>query len=357
MEDFVIVAAAVWPVVLAAVVVQCLKTWIIFRAGRAHSKRNGSEGAGNQFLCSHRLELACLFVFLIWCLSPIGSQALEHVYGTSSKIQEGQTDLWYVDRTGSNQMWSRNSTAAMSATSRSELVQSIGEKYISTLASSNRKPELNEMSTITSLPTLMLSDSNESTSQSTDLAKLHHSDIVVDTSSDVTVGTIPADLRFSMTTSYFNMSCGDWNLTTRPFDNNSSLDSISYSSSQTLGMSILGGGDNSTITSTGTVKFVSLNKVGLVNGTRPDETSLVSDQQGEYSSIACNYQQLFYNVPINCSRDDGSGAAYCSQSGQASLLITSKGFSGTQLDDLAQDFVWTGNLPTTLRQSTASEYF
>lgn len=351
MKDCVTAAAAVWPVVLAAVVAQCLKTWIIFKAGRAHSRRNAFEGTEKPFLSSHRLELACLLVFLIWCLSPIGSQALGHVYGISSKTQEDQTNVWYVDKTGSNQMWSRNSKSAMSATNRSELVQSIGEKYISTLTSSNLELD---PSNIDSLPMLILSAWNGSTSRSQDLAESDHGNSVGDANQDATVGTIPEGLKFSMTTSYFNMSCGDWNLTTRRFDNDSSPGLMSYSSSQTLGLSIQAG-DNSTITSTGTVNFASLNKVGLVNGTRLNETSLVAHQKWEYSSITCQYQQLFYDVPINCSRTDGSGAAHCSQSGQASLRITSKGFAGTRLDDFAQDFVWTGNLPTTSRQATASE--
>lgn len=364
MGSLVNIFAAIWPVALAAVVAQCLKAWITITAQRSQSRTSASDGSGKQSFSSYRLEVVCLFLVLAWCLSPLGSQALIHVYSFRSEMKTDNADVWYVDKTGYNQVWSFNATNDMSSSSRSELMQIIGEKYNGAMSLNNMELGLSGLSTAYSSPQATLSHSNGSTSSREDgslyPAGLFHGNSVFDSGLDAPVVNVSGNLSFSMTTSYFKLSCGEWSLATGKLDNRSSPSQMSYSSSETLGMNMTSGRDNVTDVPAGTVNIVSLNRASSINpielARRPIVAMLsVAGQPSEYSSIACDYRQQFYDVPVSCNRNDGTGAASCSQSGEAELITSSRGLSGTQLGDFAQDFVWTGNLATTSRAATPSE--
>lgn len=361
MEGIVDAAVAIWPVVFAAVLVQCFRTWVLFGAHRGYSEGSKLMGSRTRSLYFHRLDVMSILVFLVWCLSPIGSQALGLVYGVTSNLEDAQVDIRYVDRTGYNQMWSLDSTSPAGSTStanRSQLVQIIGEKYMGAMSTSSD-------SYLNGLATAYISSksgyaSSGSKAGTRDLATLSSGDSVRDTISDTAVINGSGNFTFSFTTSYFDLTCGHWSQTIRTFDNTTSPGQMSYSSSQTLGMH-MSSGDNSTTTPMSTLTFVSLNSNSLTNTSelkrRQDHgTSSVAGEQWEYSSIQCQYQQLFYNVPMICSQDNNTSVVSCSQYDEPQLILSSTDLAGTQLGDFAAEFALTGNLATTSDSATESEW-
>lgn len=340
------IAAAIWPVAFAAVVAQCFKTWFVAKADRWNSTSGRIAQPRNM---SQRLQAMCFVVFLVWCLSPFGSQALERACGLVTTTKQTLTDIRYVDRTGYNPMWSANSTVAMSPAERSELVQIISEKYIGSLAPTIVLSDKTGRTTAHSLPAPMLSDSDESMSGPKDGS--------ISSSSLVSLQNFNGTrMNFSLMTSRFEFTCDNWNLTFRHFGNTTSATNMSYSESQTLGMS-MSSSDNST-RSMNTVKFASLNKV-----TDSNRTILVNkgfnftswrEETWEYSSIQCGFEQRFYSTPIQCEREQSTGIGSCTQSAPQSLILSPVGLSKTELGDFAKDFV-SANPSTAGREVTASK--
>lgn len=356
--DLIEIAAAIWPIVFATTVALCFKAGII---SRIKSGTNGRLNAcATRDLALRRLEALCLLIFLIWCLSPIGPQAAQHMYGVTQETLQGHHDVLYVENTGQNQVWAPKSTNTLSSTSRSQLIQTISAKYIRSLSQDNVNNPLNEPISIYSPQESALSNSIVSASGSAGHAALHRGirardETVSNTNQSV---PIPADfkaLNFSMTASAYDLKCGDWTLMTRQLVNDTSSEQMFYSASQTLGLSMPGHDDSATPPM---VRFASLNRKSITNTSvlrrrRRDNTTLPVDQW-EYSSITCTYEQVFYNVPMRCSRDNSSGLNNCAQSAAAQLIPSNDTLS-TPLRDFALDFVWSGNLPTADKTATASK--
>lgn len=364
METVIDVSAAIWHVALAAVVAQGLKAWITLKAQRGQSGTSASEGNGKQSFSSYRLEVVCLLLVLAWCLSPLGSQALLHVYSLNSSVQTDQAELWYVDRTGYNQVWSSNSTDNMSASSRSELVQIIGEQYLGSLSPNSMELGSSGLGDTSSHTQVTLSRSVASTPSQDDGGPdpltLHYKAAVLSSDMDTTASTTAGNVTFSMTTSYLNLTCGSWQQATGRMDNSTSPSRMFYSSSQTLGMNMTSGRDIATGAAAGTLSLVSLNRASTANGTAlvrrlTESATAAAGTQWQYSSIRCDYTQQFYDVPMACGLSDGNRVVSCSQSGESALIPSARAYTGTQLDDFAQDFVWTGNMPTASKAATASE--
>lgn len=353
------IAAAAWPIVFATTVAQCFKAGIIFRVNSG--TKGSANGCAKRYSILPHLEALCLLVFLVWCLSPIGPQAARHMYGTTQETHKGYRDVLYVEKTGHSQVWAPKSTNTLSSTSRSELIQTIGANYIRSLSQDNANNALNEPVSVYSPPKYTFIDSMVSTSGPVDGAALAHGirargETVSSTQEGVSVAADFETLNFSMTASTFDFKCGDWTLMNRQLANDTSSDQMSYSASQTLGLSMPGHDDSETLP---TVRFVSLNKKSISNTTvlrrRRRDTTTLAVSQWEYSSIHCSYEQVFYNVPVYCSRDNTSGLANCVQSAAAQLTPSDDALI-TPLGDFALDFVWSGNLPTTDMAATASKF-
>lgn len=338
------VAAAIWPVIFAAVVAQGFKTWIFVRNDRDRAKNQAGFVPKKPSLF-RRLEFMCLLAFVIWCLSPIGSQALLKLLSTmSTGTQEGSINVAYVDQTGSNQIWSPNSN--LSQTDRSQMVQLLGEKYISALSTSNTDFGGNASTMLNDLPEFVVSSKASWDKRSV-------------SATGIPLTNNGSNMEFSMTTSYYKFTCGDWRLTRRTFGlgNVTAPTQMSYSTSQTLGMNMWTE-DDSSASNSGTVRFSSLNKIWRSSNRTlaMNVTARLSTQAWEYSSIECGYQQLFYNVPVQCRWTNDTGLTACAQSGQPSLLVQHEGLAGAQLENFSQDFTKTGNLPTTGTEPTTSKF-
>ncbi|KAL1870488.1 hypothetical protein Daus18300_005176 [Diaporthe australafricana] len=358
--DLVDFTAIIWPIVFATIVAQCFKSGITLR------RSNGSNGrvlsCEKRPLTVSRLEALCLLVLLIWCLSPIGQQAARHMYGITKAALQDHRDVLYVEKTGSNQVWAPNSETTLSSTSRTELIQTIGAKYIRSLSQDNVNNPLDEPSSIYSTPDFTFMDAIVSASGSTNNARLSRgihsrSGMVSNTQDGVSAAADFETLDFSMIASAFDFKCKDWTLMTRRFGNDTTSDQMSYSASQTLGLSMP---DHDDPTASPTVRLVSLNRKSIANTTslrrRRRDTSPQAVGQWEYSSISCSYEQVFYSAPMHCSRNNSTGLTTCTQSAVAQLIAPDDTLK-TPLGDFALDFVWSGNLPTREMAATATEQY
>lgn len=142
----------------------------------------------------------------------------------------------------------------------------------------------------------------------------------------------------------------------RHFDNTTYASNMSYSESQTMGLSMTSGDDSSTPMSI--ARFASLNSLTYKNGTdlarRGNNGTSPQNEGWEYSSIQCRYEQRFYSVPIRCERYQNTSTGACVQSAQQGLILLSTKVPGTELGNFAEDFV-SANLPATGREATASK--
>lgn len=344
------VAKILWPIILAVVVAQSLKAWITLKTGIDYLKRTQSGRPIKQLFTRSQLEIMCLLIFLSWCTAPIGTLALQYVYNINSPTQQTPINLWYIDRTGENEMWSPNSTSRMTTTKHSLLTQIIGERYTSLVFNGNN-PSRNEMKT-TSYPVPQSAvmkttfDASPGAIDTTAFVPTMFSSM--GSTVNPSTGDVGNHVLFELTTSYLDFSCGDWDLTTRSFHDYTVPSKMSYSTSQTLGMRMSTDYSSSNF-STGNVTISSLNAITA-------EGLGVLDEQWEYSSINCSWKQLFYNVPLRCSWDGTARLSNCVQYAETQPLLTHEGLSGTELGDFSNDFVLTGNIPTSERIATPSEY-
>lgn len=341
------VLSTLWPVILAAVVVQALVSWMTVRARRYQAMSLRGEAIRQPFDRSH-VEAICMLLFMGLTVSPPGSLALRSVFGTDATTVQTQVGVWYVDRTGQNELWSENSNSTLSNTSRLELIQTVGEKYARSLLLNVDGPTSNHATTNLPAITQAVLRSRDAP---TGLQNVDASP--PDPSSHGEPMPPPTEhmnsqIALEMTTSYFDLMCADWDLAIRDFEDFTVPSKMSYSISQTLGMSMSAGAGKVEFP-TGNVTVASLNKI-VQHGT------LALDERWEYSMIRCSWTQLFYNVPVQCDWDRHAGLSNCLQNGDSQLLLNPDALSGTQLGDFADDFVLSGNVPTTERIATASKY-
>lgn len=338
-----------WPIALAAVAVQSLMTWMALRTERYRAKQvRPGEAIQQPFDRSH-LETSCFFLFGALTLAPLGSHALRSVFDVHADTLNTQIGVWYIDRTGQNELWSANSNSTLSSTDRLGLIQTTGEKYARSLLFDLNNQSSNNATGFSTIAQTRLSQPSESP---TDFPSLDSSGSAMGSHGDATApSTKPpvSQMEMQITTSIFDFMCSDWDLMLRDFEDFLEPGEMSYSASQTLGMS-MSAGAGQTEFPTGTVSVATLNQISN-NG------SLAFDEIWEYSAIQCSWTQLFYNIPVRCNWDARSGLSDCVQYADSKLLLNNPDkLSGTQLVDFAEDFVVSGNVPTTDRISTASKH-
>ncbi|CAK7234221.1 hypothetical protein SEUCBS140593_008868 [Sporothrix eucalyptigena] len=109
-SDAIKFAVSVWPIVFAAVVAQCFKTYATYKVERGIKLMqleqlvgsNSFASAIKQPLLLRRLDLYTLAIFAAWCLSPIGSQALVRVQTAKWTQSCTNSTMWYLSRNGIN---------------------------------------------------------------------------------------------------------------------------------------------------------------------------------------------------------------------------------------------------------------
>lgn len=350
MQGAIRAAISIWPVAFAAVVAQCLKTWAVYQAerdGGSLMRHRSLDGRRRRKFRIQRLDVVCLYAFLLWCTSALGSQALQRVYSVARELHQDQVDVFYLDQNGPNQVWSPAAAGNTSDTSRAELVDVVAAYYVSILlagqnsSSAGRSPRAlidfagsNDLVSGLGIP-IALPPMNSTTTTNT---------------SGLAVGPPVETYAFALTTSYFNFTCGDWSAQTRDqLDSDASMN-MSWSASSTLGLGMAASIDGA---SDAGVRFASLNNELLLSTSANDSSS---SSAPSYSVIDCRYDQVFANRSVVCERGAGTGAAAsCAQSGGPEPLDDLTGLAGTSLADFSADFVTLGNPTTKDSPSTASK--
>ncbi|KAL1890955.1 hypothetical protein Sste5346_007952 [Sporothrix stenoceras] len=106
-------AVSAWPIVFAAVVAQCFKTYATYRVERGIKLlqleqlvgSNSFASAMKQPIMLRRLDIYTLAIFVAWCLSPIGGQALVRVATNEWREDCTNTTIWYLSRNGINPVY------------------------------------------------------------------------------------------------------------------------------------------------------------------------------------------------------------------------------------------------------------
>lgn len=106
-------AVSAWPIVFAAVVAQCFKTYATYRVERGIKLlqleqlvgSNSFASALKQPIMLRRLDIYTLAIFVAWCLSPIGGQALVRVVTGEWRQKCNSTTMWYLSRNGINPVY------------------------------------------------------------------------------------------------------------------------------------------------------------------------------------------------------------------------------------------------------------
>ncbi len=104
------VAVSAWPIVFAAVVAQCFKTFATYKVERGIKLMQLEQLVGSNSFASaikqpivlRRLDVYTLVIFVAWCLSPLGSQAIERVQTPAWKEHCQDSTVWYLSRNGVN---------------------------------------------------------------------------------------------------------------------------------------------------------------------------------------------------------------------------------------------------------------
>ncbi|KAI9162714.1 FAD-dependent monooxygenase OpS4 [Paramyrothecium foliicola] len=106
------IAISAWPIIFAAVTAQAFKTWATYKVERGIKLMELEQLVGSNSFASavkqpfvlRRLNLLAMFMLLIWCLSPVGSQALQWVYKLERrKVMENVT-VSYLKQYGKSSM-------------------------------------------------------------------------------------------------------------------------------------------------------------------------------------------------------------------------------------------------------------
>ncbi|CAK7212230.1 hypothetical protein SBRCBS47491_001387 [Sporothrix bragantina] len=104
------IAVSAWPIVFAAVVAQCFKTYATYKVERGIKLMQLEQLVGSSSFASalkqpimlRRLDVYALVIFVAWCLSPIGGQAIVRVISSDWKQNCVDSKVWYLSRNGIN---------------------------------------------------------------------------------------------------------------------------------------------------------------------------------------------------------------------------------------------------------------
>lgn len=257
MIDAIKIAITVWPIVFAAVTAQRFKTWASYKVERGVKLMEleqlvGSNSFGavmKQPFLLRRLDLLTVGIFVIWALSPIGSQALIRSYALKRGLVNDSVAVAYVPILGDNMLLTPHARNTIkNATRLSDLWQMASVYYVGFSMTPGTKHAtgpgaFDQDSYNHPLPTL--EDSTFPLAGYGLPLILPYSMVSLYSDGEKRKAVAAAakaeppseSLSFNTTSSYFNLTCGEWRQ-----ENRSSLDkadSLTWSASETLGLGFL----------------------------------------------------------------------------------------------------------------------
>jgi hypothetical protein len=336
MEDAIKVAISAWPIVFAAVVAQCFKAWATFKVERGIKLMELEQLVGSSSFASamkqpillRRMDLLTIALFGVWCLSPIGSQALVRVYDIQRELKNGNATVRMVPSFGPNKLFTPDADYVKFADlpEAAEVVQLMTSYYISALSPDGFKSTYYaDQYMHPFLPTDKGPPDAAYGALMTFPDSQLENDVIYETRKQSNKGNPDPKyetLTFNTTYSYFNFTCDDWHNITRETLNQTQYDYTSvryhWSDSETMGVAFTPNDLNFTLTEdpsanldevmvvTG-VRLASANGVGrkLINVTDEDGgEDWQTDPKTEFSHIQCSFQQIFMEATVSCFTEE-----------------------------------------------------
>ncbi|KAH8902051.1 hypothetical protein BR93DRAFT_362954 [Coniochaeta sp. PMI_546] len=336
LQDVIKVAVSAWPIVFAAVVAQVFKAWATYKVERGIKLMEleqliGSNSFGSaikQPFLLRRLDLLTLLLLVVWCLSPLGSQALQRTYTIGPEIVNTTMPVLYLDMTVSNRFFSYNNLAVlMHQNTIYDVMQKMSSFYVATFLPpaawqydlednwNHPKPIwIDSDKAITAPATtshygvpLILTKSIFSTQEST-------------TSAPGDTNLRSERTSFPMTSAYFEFQCGDWSVVNGSYFNSTVglPESIKWQASLSGTAHYLFYSD--TANEQTDVMTMQFNRMKFGSTITNGSTVVVgadalptSGNDSLHSLIDCSFKQKFVDFPVECYQDSGSqtGVAEC----------------------------------------------
>jgi hypothetical protein len=143
MRDAIKFGVSAWPIIFAAVVAQVFKTFATYKVERGIKLMELEQLVGSSSFASavkqpiilRKVDTLALVLFVTWCISPLGSSALQRTYSTTGSMVNTTTTAYYLKTTGPNRLFGREHEFAITqdSTNRSlpDAVQDISILYMS----------------------------------------------------------------------------------------------------------------------------------------------------------------------------------------------------------------------------------
>lgn len=351
MVDPIKISVTVWPIVFAAVTAQGFKTWASYRVERGVKLMeleqligsNSFSAVMKQPILLRRLDLLTLGIFVIWALSPIGSQALLRTYSLGRPYREELAPVLYAPILGENMLLSPHATDKITETGVvAELWQIVSTFYISGLLSPSpsrfatvgffnqdaynqptphfESDVMHGYASIYGVPVALPYVSLD-LGTGTEKTKAEKSKQAADAAA-------PSEsFEFPITSSYFQLTCGSWEQGTYATLINDTESWMSTSVSDTLGIeffvdpavNVTDPTDiNLPVTS---LRYASLNSGQKVLDHTKEWKPSLPQADWKYTYIDCGFEQVFYTATVNCSIDALSGGYTWNCNSQDSVLL------------------------------------
>ena len=325
------IAISAWPIVFAAVVAQAFKTWATFRVERGVKLMELEQLVGSNSFASalkqpfflRRLNILMLVMLAIWCLSPLGSQALQWIYSLERHSTTEHIDVQYLKRYGTNRVLS--SDTPVDEAQLAELVQAVSVYYTGSLMPSNVVQfEIRGSHVVGPYQDqythpLLAGAGFYGLPIALPVAKLADA-ILLQSSTDAALAvTQPMyeTLSFPVTASQYKFaSC-----TAFQPKKGSDITDLSFSPSQTLGLGLSFSSSADPSTASGTIRFATRVNLpaapaNLFPSTKdggsqtPDPTD---SSAWDYEYAECTFSQVFITTSITCAAnvDTGGGTYSC----------------------------------------------
>lgn len=328
LQDVIKVAVSAWPIVFAAVVAQVFKAWATYKVERGIKLMEleqlvGSNSFGSaikQPFLLRRLDLLTLLLLVVWCLSPLGSQALQRTYTIGHQEVNTTMPVLYLDMTGSNRFFSYEHLTQLMHSNYNDVMQKMSNLYLSTFlppASWQNDAEDNW-----NHPRAIWLDSDKPISSPSTtsqygipliLTKSIFTPREAGTEAPTENNLLWERITFPMTTSYFDFSCGDWSVVNGSYFNETTglPQGISWQPSLSGTAHYLFYSDTANEQSDIMTMEFNRMKFGSVI-TRGSTTVIGADalptsgNESLHSLIDCSFKQRFIDFSVECYRDSSS---------------------------------------------------
>jgi hypothetical protein len=296
--------------------------------------------AMKQPIMLRRIDVLTLCLFAVWCLSPLGSQGLQRAYGTEPMKFSNLTTVYYINMTGANEMFDWKTpynatthdtklqvaidyfTAAFLPVPRRERILAtdqdrydnptipnidllepqgfINDKpYFLPKKFQKWVPDIYKAFNHTSawgipvkLPNLLYNDTIEN--------KINHTEAAAKET------TTFDNTRFTIQTSYFNFTCGNfqdlsWETLETVFDAPNQW-SMSGGSRFGLLMNDYLNDINGTLNSKYRPNYVAVASLKTYPNTTFHNSDALPDSTWKYTFVECVYDRVFISVDVFCDR-------------------------------------------------------